>query len=256
MANHILADKAPPPASIPDVSATYIYKDRGFNDTRHLYFGAETKAIKETMATPIKVEGTPPLASISHISATCDNGFDDIGHISSDAETEIFWDAFLDESFSHGNDVHLASGPASAQRDPTPSHTEALHNVANPTVSQVDDQVQGAAESSSYESDSCSSRVDGKHKKGVEYLLDTIASDDESQDIGESETQWMHVEFQPAQGTKHSSFVSDFVPIDDSWERAVDTFLCHPVPADVIWDDGSDSQAGKSCVAFLLSVLD
>lgn len=129
---------------------------------------------------------------------------------------KIFWYAFLDESFSHGNDIHIASDSASAERDPTRSHTEALHDFGNPTVSQVDGQLQGAVESSSYESNPCSGRVDGKHKKGVEHLSDTIASDDESHDIGESETQWMHVEFQPAQGIKHYSFVSDFVPTDDS----------------------------------------
>lgn len=80
----------------------------------------------------------------------------------------------------------------------------------------MDDQAQEAAKNSLYESDLCSSWVDRKYKKGVEHLLDTITLDDESQGIGESETQWIHVEFQPAQETKYSSSVSNFVLIDDS----------------------------------------
>ena len=74
-------------------------------------------------------------------------------------------------------------------------------------------------------------------------LSDTVKSDDESEGIGESETPWMYEEFQPTPATKDSSSVSDSVPAD-SWVHEVDVWICN-----------SYSQAGKSWVPFLFSIL-
>ncbi|KAJ6129149.1 hypothetical protein N7512_001929 [Penicillium capsulatum] len=100
-----------------------------------------------TKANPIVIDETSPPDSIPDVIATYidgDHGFDDTGHLCSDAETEIiaspaFWDAFLDENFSHGDEVHIASLSASAQSNPTRSHSEAIQDVGIPTVAQVDD---------------------------------------------------------------------------------------------------------------------
>ena len=74
-------------------------------------------------------------------------------------------------------------------------------------------------------------------------LSDTVESDDESEGIGESETPWMYVEFQPTQATKESSSVSDYVP-GDSWVHETGVWICN-----------SHSQAGKSWVPFLFSII-
>jgi hypothetical protein len=85
-----------------------------------------------------------------------------------------FWDAFFAESSSPANEAHLASVSVSAGSNPSAcSHSEALQDVGNPTASRVDDPVQEAAESSSYESDHYSGWVDGKHEKGAEHQTGT-----------------------------------------------------------------------------------